>query len=59
MIPNYKQEYRGKKVTVKREGKHYLACIGGTGYSIHATRRRAMQEANAYRRQLGRTKIRR
>lgn len=50
----YKSEYRGKKVTVRKEGKHYLTCIGGTGYSVHATRKRAKQEAKAYRRQLGR-----
>ena len=56
MSYNYKKEYKGKKVTVRKEGSHYLACIGGIGYSLHRTKRRAKEEANAYRRQLGRKK---
>jgi hypothetical protein len=50
----YNKEYKGKKVTIRKEGNHYLTCIGGVGYSLHGTKRRAKQEANAYRRQLGR-----
>lgn len=55
--PNYSY-LKNKKVTIRKEGKHYLACIGGQGYSIHATKKRAVQEANAYRRQIGRRKRR-
>ena len=52
----YGKEYKGKRVGVRKEGNHYLATIGGVGYSLHATKRRAVAEANAYRRQLGRKK---
>ena len=50
----YKKQYKGKKVGVRKEGSHWLATIGGEGYSLHATKSRAKKEANAYRRQLGR-----
>lgn len=54
VMPSYKHQYKGKKVCVRKEGKHWLACIGGTGYSLHATKALAKKEARAYRKQLGR-----
>lgn len=50
----YGREYAGKNVTVRKEGQHYVAAIGGIGYSLHATKALAVKTANSYRRQLGR-----
>lgn len=54
MAYNYSKEYKGKKVTIRKEGTHYLICIGGSGYSLAHTKREAKRIANQFRKQLGR-----
>ena len=65
----YKKEFRGKKVSVKKEGTYktrkgkretkYVVSIGGVGYSLHPSKRTAQKEANIYRKQLGRKPVKR
>jgi len=53
---SYKKQYDGKYITIKKERNHYLVCIGGIGYSLHKTKKRAIAKANDYRKQIGRKK---
>jgi len=44
------------RVTIKKEGSHWLISIGGTGMDLASTKKQAETKANEYRKQLGRTK---
>ena len=42
------------RVTIKKEGSHYLISIGGNGMALANTKTEAESKANAFRKQLKR-----
>ena len=38
-----------KRVTIKKEGSHYLISVGGTGYGLAYTKKEAEKKAKEYR----------
>ena len=43
-----------KRVTIKKEGSHYLVSVGGNGMTLAKTKAEATTKANAFRKQLKR-----
>ena len=46
----------GTRVTVRKEGNHYVVSINGVGYAIESNKRTADAKAAAFRRQLAKIK---
>lgn len=41
-----------KRVTIRKEGNHYVVSVGGRGTVIAYTKKEALRRQRAYRRQL-------
>ena len=47
---------KSKRVTIKKEGSHYLISIGGNGMALAKTKAEANKKANEFRKQMNRPK---